>query len=744
MSSKTTGKTKSEEKIVMTACTSHCGGTCLLKVHVKDGVITRIETDDGEEPQYRACLKGRAYRQRVYAPDRITQPLKRVGDRGEGKFEPISWDEALDTVATEITRVKETYGSASILYVSSGGDLGELTGKALHYRLLCMAGGCSEVWGNHSAEGAIFATVATFGTDDNTNTCDDLLNSRLIILWGCNPAESVMLTNTAWYLSQAREAGIKIVSVDPKYTSTSAHLANEWIPIRPGADAAMLIAMAYMIIKENLQDQYFLDTYTVGFDKFKDYVMGVEDGQPKTPQWAESITGVPATTTENLAREYATTKPAALLTGTSPGRTAFGEQYHRIGATLAAMTGNIGIKGGSSGVNAFGPQIKGNPMAYPFLKLGQGLEPVPNPVELKNPPRKNTFPSWGGNSLFRSGHVHQTEIADAILTGKAGGYPADYKLLYEVNTNYPNQYPNINRCVEALRSKSLEFIVVSEQFITPGAKFADIILPVNTYMERNNITTGPTVGFYGSRNKVIDSVGESKSHLEICNAIANRLGFSYTDKTEEQWLKQIAEGSPDIPDYEAFKKAGGHKLKLDEPYVAFKKQIEDPENNPFPTPSGKIEIYCQRIASLNNPLIPPIPKYIEAWESPADTLAQKYPLQLITTHFLRRAHSQYDNIPWLNELMSQAVLMNTADAESRSIKDGDMVKVFNDRGATVLPARVTERIMPGVVDIPEGAWYAPDKNRVDRGGSPNILTRDEHSPAGAYTTNTSLVQIEKA
>ena len=147
---------------------------------------------------------------------------------------------------------------------------------------------------------------------------------------------------------------------------------------------------------------------------------------------------------------------------------------------------------------------------------------------------------------------------------------------------------------------------------------------------------------------------------------------------------------------------------------------------------------------MNDPLIPPIPKYIETWESQNDPLAQKYPLQLITTHFWRRAHSQYDNLPWLQELEPQSAYMNSVDAETRGVKDGDMVRVFNDRGMTVLPARVTERIMPGVVDVPPGAWYDPDENRVDRGGCANILTRDEHSPGGAYATNTSLVQVEKA
>ncbi|MFC1945797.1 molybdopterin-dependent oxidoreductase [Chloroflexota bacterium] len=734
-------KPGSEEKTVMAAHCSHCGGVCLLKVHLKNGVITRIETDDGEEPQYRACARGRAYRQRVYAPDRILYPLKRVGERGAGRFEQISWDEALTTVAGELARVKATYGPESILFLHSAGDGGRLQGYRPHNRLLNMYGGCSEVWGVPSAEGSIFSQIATFGTASTSNSRDDLLNSRFIVLWGFNPTDTVLLTNTAYWLTRAKEAGTRIVSIDPRYTNTSACCANEWIPIRPGTDTAMLIAMAYVMIDQNLYDRKFLDSYTVGFDKFRDYVMGAEDGMLKTPQWAEGITGVRAATIQNLARAYATTKPAALLAGISPGRTAFGEQYHRATATLSAMTGNIGVRGGDVGASAFA----GMSGPSDYIKLGPGI-PVPtNPVEAKTPPRKNSLPSWGDYALKRRGHVHHTEVADAILKGKAGGYPADYRLFYLVNTNYVNQHLNTNRCVAAMKAKTLDFTVVFEQFMTPVARYADIIMPVNTCLERNDINIAGSMGFSGFMARTIDSLGESKSHFEICVALAEKLGIpGFSDKTEEEWLRQMVTSSPDVFDYETFKKAGGHKSRSNEPHVAFKAQIEDPANNPFPTPSGKIEIYCQRLADMNDPLIPPVPKYIEPWESRNDPLFEKYPLQLITSHLWRRAHSQYDNIPWLRSLAPQSVLMNTKDAAARGIKNGDMTRIFNDRGGTRIPVRVTEGIMPGVVDIPEGAWYDPDEKGVDQGGCANILTNDRKSLSGVVPTNTALVEVEKA
>jgi len=275
-------------------------------------------------------------------------------------------------------------------------------------------------------------------------------------------------------------------------------------------------------------------------------------------------------------------------------------------------------------------------------------------------------------------------------------------------------------------------------------------LPVNTLWERNDFLrpwrSGP---YYIYANKAIESLHESKSDFEICCELAKRLGIKdYTDKNEDEWLRELVRASDDlnkyIPDYDAFKARGYVKVKFDEPLIPFKEQIEDPKNNPFSTPSGKIEIFSQRLADMNNPRIPPIPKYIETWESHNDPLAERYPLQLITPHIRRRAHSVFDKVPWLRETQKQTVWINTTDAQARRIHDGDDIRVFNDRGATIITAKVTERIMPGVVAIPEGAWYDPDPQGVDRGGCPNVLTKHGHSPGGAFCSNSCLVQVERA
>jgi anaerobic dimethyl sulfoxide reductase subunit A len=718
---------------IHTVCASHCGGVCPLVVHVDGGKARRIETDS----ENRACLRGRAYRQRLYAPDRILHPLKRTGPRGSGEFKRISWDEALDTVATELKRVKDKHGPTAIASIGSGGDIVQLHSAGLVETLLARFGGFSGTWGMHSAEGAWFASQVTYGALASGNTRDDFINSRLILLWGWNPAVTVSYGMTAWHLIRAREAGAKIVSIDPRYTNTAAVLDAKWIPIRPGTDTAMLVAMAYVIVTEKLYDRSFLDRYTTGFDRFKSYVTGAADGTPKTPDWAAEITGVPVAKITGLAREYAGNKPSALMDGIAAGRTAFGEQFHRAAAALTAMTGNVGIPGGNAaGFACLGARL-------PFISLGLPvawrLKGNANPVEKTAGVRPlGRYSSIGGPSAAR---ISRFRLADAILKGKNGGYPADIKFLYVTTCNYLNQCSNTNNIAAAL--KSLEFMVIHEQFMTATARYADIIFPASTFMERNDVCAGGIGHFYAFQNRVVPPQGESRSHFEICCALAKRLGITgFSEKKEEEWLNEIISGCADLPSYEIFKSRGFHKLKLEKPYVLFEKNISDPSANPFPTPTGKIEIFSQALADIGDPLLPPVPQYVEPWEGRNDSLAKRYPLQLITTHTLRRAHSTFETLPWLRELYPHELSMNPVDARPRGIKDGGTVRVFNNRGRTTVRVKFTERLMPGVVDLPQGAWFKPGDDGIDRGGCANVLTRDVISPGGSFPSNTALVQVE--
>jgi anaerobic dimethyl sulfoxide reductase subunit A len=706
-----------KDRIVHTVCNSHCGGTCDFKVHVREGKIIRIESVPDDDGHTSMCLRGHAYRQRVYSPDRLLHPLKRTGPRGSGEFTRISWEEALDTVAGEMKRIKTEYGNAALLHFCSMCDPHLLHHVLAFHSLLCSFGGYTAPWGYISCEASAFAKGVTFGKSSKIrysgHTPEEYLESRLIIMWGWNPATTEMGSNMSLSLARAKEGGARIIAVDPRHTDSAAAFADQWIPIRPGTDAAVMLAMAYVIIEENLQDQHFIDRYTAGFDKFREYVLGLEDGVAKTPQWAEAIGGVKAATIADLARDYACEKTSVLGASFGPGRSAFGEEYHRMTAALEAITGKLRRE-------HYAPTVKDFGFLPPFPFL-------PNPVEEGVPPRWNALPSRGP-SVNSSARVNVSSLTDAILKGKAGGYPADYKFMWMSNNNYLNQLGNINKAIEAFNK--LEFILVTEQFMTATAKLADIILPVCTFLERWDVM--PAIDVFSNKrddftvlNKAIEPLGESRSQLEICQGLAGRLGITgFPEQSDEELVKQMIAQASAMKD-----------MKQEEAPVSKEPQLR--------TPSGKIELWSGIADKMNHPQIPALPKYVETWESLNDHLAEKYPLQLVTPHFKRRAHSQFDNLPWLRELQVQAIGINSIDAEARGIQDEELVRVFNDRGEVRIPAKVTERIMPGVVSLPQGAWYTPDENGIDHGGCANVLTNNVTSPGGAFASHTALVQIEK-
>jgi len=732
------GNAAEDTRIVRATSAFDCGGRCPLRLHVRGNTIVRIEGDDAVEPrQLRTCLRCRAYRQYIHHPERLMYPQKRVGRRGEGKFERISWDEALDTLAGQLKRVKDQYGNSAILLMTGGGYLASLhRGGGAAQRLLNLFGGFVTHYGNISSEGAVWASLTQYGSVMVGHSREDMLNSKLILLWGWDPARMISGTNTMYHLIRAKENGARVIAIDPRYHDTAATVADEWVPIRPGTDTAVMAAMANVIIKEKRHDQTFLDRYTVGFDRFRDYVTGIEDGIEKTPAWAADISGVPADTIVRLARTYADTKPAALMDCQGPARSAMGEQYNRCAATLCAMTGNVGRPGGSAGGG-----LMGIPIGHMFRS--PAIPPGKNPVEQKGPKIKGTL-DIRERVIKR---IHINTLFDAILKGKKGGYPADIRMAWSMCNNYLNQTGNSNKAAKAL--ESLEFFATQELFMTPQARYADILLPVTSTAERSDLMRPwPSGPYFMFSNRALEPMGECKDDLQIAAELARKLDIEgFETRSEEEWLQHFFDNSSDlkqhIGDFEQFKRDGIHRVDLDEPVVAFRKQIEDPDNHPFDTPSGKIEIYSQRVADIKDGLCPPIPKYLTTTEDRNDPLVKKYPLQMITPHPRNRVHSEMYKVEWLRETERHRVWINTVDARARGIKDGDAVHVYNDRGTIAITAWVTERIIPGVVSVTEGAWYDPDENGIDRGGCANTLTRDAYSGGGAAVLNTSLVEVRK-
>ncbi len=753
-------------KIIRTTSAFDCGGRCPLRFHVKDGKIIRVEGDDStDDPdkQLRTCLRCRAIRGYLYHPERLRYPLKRDPNypKGSGKFIRISWDEALDTVASKLKETIEKYGNQAVFFVSNGGYLAALhTPAAAYGRLFNALGGTSTTYGNISSQGAIFGVQASYGFGQIFvgHSREDWFNSKLIILWGFDPARMIAGTNTLWWLIKAKEKGVKIICVDPRYSDTAQVVADQWIPIYPGTDVAMMAAMAYVMLKENLQDQEFLDKYTHGFDKYRAYVMGEEDGIPKTPEWAEEICGVKASVIEDLAREYATTKPAALEDCQGPARSAMGGQYTRGAITLSAMTGNIGIAGGS----ACGG-LHGIPNGHMFR--GVAIMPGRNTAYPKGKSLRGNI-----NPRDRLGtKVHVNKTFDALLHGKSGGYPSDTKFAFFVQNDFVNQLGNCNKSAEAMKREDL-FTVVPELWMTPTAQYADIVLPASSFAARSDLTRPwPSGSYFGHMNKAIDPIGECKDDLTIAEELAERLGIenfgrekilpAYAaglpdlkeeiDKIEDvndKWLRVFAGLAQDtkkhVKDYDKYKREAVYRVDPPEIHIAFQKQIEDPENTPFATPSGKIEIFSDQIASWNRPQCPPIAKYLPNWEVREDPLMEKYPLQMMSPHPRNRVHSELYKVEWLVEAMPHKMWINPVDAEPRGIRDGDMCLVYNDRGTIAIEAWITKRIKTGVIAVQEGAWYAPDENGIDRGACANTLTKDEMSEGGAAALKNCLVQVK--
>lgn len=738
------------EVIKQTCSTFDCGRKCVIKAHVRDGVVTRISTIldkdlDPKAPVMRACTRGRGYRRFVYNPDRLKYPMKRIGKRGEGKFERISWEDAVTTIAQQMQRITKEYGPASrYVHNNTGVSGGSFSGDSFIKRLLNMTGGYLGYYHSVSLGNTVAATPYTYGTPASGSSLNTLADTKLVILWGHNPTETIFGHSNHFY-QEMKKNGTKFIVVDPRYSDSAMSYADQWIPLLPTTDNALMDAMMHTIISENLHDKAFLDQYCIGHDEehmpegivanesLTAYLFGQKDGIEKTAEWAEKITKVPADQIRQLAREYATTKPAALIQGWGPQRHVCGERSARGATLLAALTGNVGKRG------AWASGYGGDASRRFVGGVDTGENPVTSKISIMN---------WVDACTDASKITPEMGLKGEPLT-------SNIKLLFCLAGNYlANQNPDINAAVSMLEDESkVEFIVASDLYMTPSARYADIVLPETSFMERWNIgATWGTGNYFMLSEKIIEPYFEARDDYDWISDVAQHLGIKeqFTQNRDVVgWIRnsldeaRVAMPDEQIPTFEELLEKRLHLFTPKE-HIAFRAQIEDPKNNPFPTPSGKIEIFSKRLYEMQHSEIPALSHYVPAFEGPQDELTQKYPLQLITWKSLAKANSTFFLNPWTNKAKPHALWINPIDAKKRSIRHGQRIRVFNDRGATLITAEITQRIMPGVVGMPTGVYWDPDpKNpKLDRGGCPNVLTSTRITPlAKGNAHQTVLVDV---
>ncbi len=814
-----------EEQVLVTTTT---GGP--LFVHVRNGKITWIEpfeypaseaqpwtiTAGGKSftPQRRIPLAQNAmsFRRKVYAADRMRYPMKRVGfvpggkgdvsNRGKGEFVRITWQEAFDTIANEMKRIKGTYGNSAICeWGSAHKDWGSFQYGPAFDRFFCLNGGFVERMSDgNSWSGWMYGAPFIWGFewaqgegDQDDLLADTLQNSKMVIFWGTDPRTVEIMYrghDPANWNFWMKQVGIKMVSINPLYGDTAALYCDQWIPIIQSTDTAMALAIANVWIKEGTYDKQYVVAHTIGFDKFSDYVLGKAPGVDgvidRTPDWASKITGIDAQTITNLAREWAS-KPTSLVAYNSGAcRTAYAHEWARALITLIAMQGlgKPGVSIWSSTTGAPSDNVRQKPppgYSISFTSVAASNPPnlVKQKVQYFNFPAailtdftKNPPLTWKGGTWI---HVGPQEIFQPWTYPMPGN--SEIKMVWRYGASVFGGTARGHTYGKAYQSPKIELFVLETIYVDePEAMFADIILPANTEFERNDLTEvaaarGP--GELSNRivvyqRALIDSLYESKTDWAILTEIADRLGFAdkFTEgNTEDMWLEKMYKTSSVPLSWEAFKAKGYYIFQLPSDYTpntAFRwfyqktgDSITGPSNG-LNTPSGKIEIYSKVLADQygeNSNAIGAVPHYFPDPEGRSSPLMAKYPLQVNTAHIKFRLHGQWGNVPWMLDLYKykgyEPMWINPADASARGIKEQDVVRIFNDRGQILCYAHLTERIVKGVVRVAEGSWYKPatpgNVDSIDTGGNVNCLTSNEGMSPHAYVAgfNSTLAQVEK-
>ncbi|MDR1015431.1 MAG: molybdopterin-dependent oxidoreductase [Coriobacteriales bacterium] len=817
------------DTVTWSGCHVNCGSRCPLKVFVKDGTVVRIGNDNdgtdgfgpGELSQMRSCVRGRTNRQRIYNETRVQKPLRRVEGtkRGEGKYEEITWEEAIADIAKTMTEIKEEYGNDAFYIQYGTGQLGGTVAKSWHpdstmfARLMNLWGGYLRMYCDYSTGQITWELPLLNGDAWSNNEVTDLVNSKNIVLFGNNPANTRMSGSAMVYLlTQVRlqNPDARIVVVDPHLSDTAVGVANQWVPIRPGTDMALVSGMLHHLLSSGKLDEAFIREKCIGF--YSDtFVEEIKQGEPqaptfmgldtsgtlaitedmsyeaylrgsgayegsgeKTPEWAAAITGVSADVIRGLADLYVD-GPTATIQGWGPQRHSNGGNNTRAIGLIATLTGNVGISGGGTGAR------EGTGGVSYAVSTALDCFPEKNTVETQvsffdwyqaiEDYRSMSDTTWG---VRWAGKDHEYAETPGEITLKA---PIKFIWNYASNVML-GQHADLNDSLRIYnlpdeKESGLRMVVTVDCYLTPTALVSDIILPGTTSFEEDDIITGGGgwTGFVCCESAAIPPLFESKPVYEICTLLAEQLGIKdeFTEgKTQLDWVQWCYEqgiaGGDELPaTFEEFRSQGLFKqTDTHTPAVATHEEIA--------TPSGKYEVFSKQAYNLSKQWdvtgggyipadgldqITGLPIYYENFEGFGDSATRaEYPFQLIGHHVKTRTHSSYGNVEWLKSVAPQQCWINDGDAAALGVENGDDLLVSTRRGKTRISAKVTPRIMPGVVSIPQGAWYEPEsrdaasigsKDVLDTGGCISVLTSSRPTPLSKGNgVHSNLCKIEKA
>ena len=672
----------SKEKAIRTVC-GYCHNNCGLIAYISNGVLQRIKADP-DHPANRGdmCPKGAAAPEVVHSPHRLKHPLRRTNSG----FQQISWQEALDITATKLLEIREKYGGETLIRCN-GAPVTQTAWDA--FVQLTAAYGSTNLTG--SGHVCHIPRDIAFGTVYGGMAWPDYKNTRCLIMWGSNPPDSRDYRGAhgrfTRLIPEVKRHGAKLIVIDPRRTNL-AKIADRWLAIEPGRDDALALAMLNVIIKEGLYDKKFVTQWTIGFEELAEHV------DRFTPEWAQGVTKLQASDIRELATTYATTKPAIILAGNGLDQYPNVIQTIRAIGILCAIAGNMDVEGG----NVFLPK----PSMSPLLS---------QPPEIKRL-RADRYPLYPW--------VPFPGFVDAVLNGEP--YAPKAMLVYHANPALINADSTKTR--QAL--EKLEFLVVCDIFKSATAEMADIILPEASEFEQYSFQCYANIegGFVALRPKVIEPIGESRPAFEIEYDLATRMGLNeaYPWTNNEEWINHRLKASKiTLNDLRK------QQIIYATPPLEYRKYLK----HGFDTPSGKVEIYSQKLKDLG---YPPLPEFKDLDASLAAETASpdNYPLIGTTRRPGVYVHTRFRNIPALQRLEPEPLArLHPEEAQNRKIVDGDLVAVQSPNGMIKLKAKVTDEVSPGVVIIDFG-WGNPG----DQGTNVNILTSDkDRDPVSCSTPN---------